>query len=76
MEIQYHHYEIPKDELDDRFLLNNNEKNWVFVDKSFEDKIVIHSGEKIDDLLDYMKIEYNYYGLKSFERKEISVVSC
>ena len=55
----------------DRFsVLGKDDKNWVLIDKSDKDKVVVHSGNRIDDLLNEIGIEHNYCGLKSYERKE------
>ncbi len=77
MEIKYHQYEISRDGLNgNEFrVLNERDKNWVLIDKSSKEKIIIHSGEKIDDLLNDKKINYVYQGLKSCERKEIKIIS-
>ncbi|MFA4953117.1 MAG: hypothetical protein WC584_02765 [Candidatus Pacearchaeota archaeon] len=72
MEIKYYQYEISKNELgNDRFsVLGKDDKSWAFVDRSDKDKIVIHSGHRIDDLLNEIGIEHTYCGLKCYERKE------
>lgn len=75
MIIGYHQYEILRNELNSDELSFLDEKNWILIDKSDKEKIIIQSGKSIADLLRNMKIEYNYLGLESYDRKEIPVIN-
>ena len=79
MKIEYHIYKINRSEIDaNKFFIDDPDKeNWVLVDKSDKEKIVIHSGKRIDNLLIERGISYDYCGLKSYEvdDRKISIVS-
>ena len=77
MEIPYHIYKINRGEIDsDRFFVDDSDKeNWVLIDKSDKEKVVIHSGKRIDDLLIERGITYTYCGLKSYEIDDRKIAS-
>ena len=71
MIIQHYIYELQRELLkSEDFYLLDNDTNWIFIDKSHRDKIIIKSGKMIDDILVEKGIPYYFRGITEMTKRE------